>query len=49
MLNANPLEDIRNTVDIEYVMKGGRLYGDETLDEIWPEPKPYGAYPWVDA
>jgi hypothetical protein len=46
VLNKNPLENIRNTVDILYVMKGGRLYDAATLDEKWPEQKPYGAYPW---
>ena len=49
VLNSNPLDDIRNTTDIAYVMKGGRLYDGDTLDEIWPEQKPYGVRPWVDA
>lgn len=31
------------------VMKGGVLYDADTLDEIWPHEKPYGAYPWVDS
>ncbi len=48
VLNANPLDDIHNTLDILYVMKGGKLYDAETLDEIWPESKPFGEYYWVD-
>lgn len=36
VLNSNPLEDIRNTRDIRYVMKNGRLYDGDTLDELWP-------------
>ena len=36
VLNANPLTNIRNTMDMLYVMKGGVLYDDETLDEVWP-------------
>jgi len=48
VLNSNPLTDIKNTKDIMYVMKGGILYDDETLDEIWPTAKPYGRYPWVN-
>ncbi len=48
VLGSNPLEDIRNTLDIEYVMKDGRLYDDDTLDEVWPRQKPYGARWWVD-
>jgi hypothetical protein len=48
VLNKNPLDDIRNTLDMRYVMQGGRLYDDETLDEIWPEARPYGPRPWVN-
>ena len=48
VLNRNPLDDIRNTLDMMYVMQGGRLFDDETLDEIWPEARPYGPRPWVN-
>jgi imidazolonepropionase-like amidohydrolase len=48
VLNANPLENIRHTADILYVMKGGILYDAKTLDEIWPEKRPFGPYYWVD-
>ena len=37
ILNSNPLEQIRNTLDIAYVMKGGVLYDDDTLKQIWPK------------
>lgn len=36
VLNANPLDNIRNTMDILYVMKGRLVYEAETLDEVWP-------------
>jgi len=49
VLNSNPLDDIRNTADIQYVMQGGILYEADTLDEVWPEQRAYGSYPWVDA
>jgi len=39
ILNTNPMDDLRNTVDIEYVMKDGRLYDAETLDEVYPEAR----------
>jgi imidazolonepropionase-like amidohydrolase/Tol biopolymer transport system component len=42
VLGANPLEDIRNTLRIDLIMKNGRLYDGETLDEVWPEPRPLG-------
>jgi Tol biopolymer transport system component len=36
ILDKNPLDDIRNTLSIEDVMKNGRLYEGNTLNEIWP-------------
>lgn len=48
VLNSNPLDDIRSTADLRYVMKGGVLYESETLDEVWPRTRPYGPYYWVD-
>jgi Tol biopolymer transport system component/imidazolonepropionase-like amidohydrolase len=48
VLNSNPLDNIRNTRDILYVMKAGVLYDAATLDEIWPEKKPFGDYYWVN-
>ena len=36
VLDANPLENIRNTNTIRYVMKNGRLYQGDTLNEVWP-------------
>jgi hypothetical protein len=49
VLNSDPLADIRATTDIAFVMKGGVLYDANTLDEIWPQQRPYGDYPWVDS
>ena len=46
ILDTNPLEDIRRTIDIRYVMKAGRLRDARTLDEIWPVIRPYGKHPW---
>jgi Tol biopolymer transport system component len=48
VLNSNPLDNIRNTADIRFVMKAGVLYDAATLDELWPRQKPYGLYPWID-
>lgn len=36
ILTSNPLDDLENSTDIEYVMKNGRLYEAATLDEVWP-------------
>ena len=40
ILDKNPLEDIRNTISIRQVMKNGRLYDADTLDEVWPRQRP---------
>jgi len=40
ILNANPLENIRNTESIERVVQNGRLYDGDTLDQVWPEAVP---------
>ena len=47
VLDANPLDDIRNTNRIRYVMKNGRLYDAETLDETWPRARPLGRPTWL--
>ena len=39
VLTTNPLDDLQNTVDIEYVMKNGRLYEAATLNEVWPRQR----------
>ncbi|HKV75121.1 MAG TPA: amidohydrolase family protein [Gemmatimonadales bacterium] len=45
VLDKNPLDDIHNTNTIHYVMKNGRLYEGETLDEVWPRQRKLPA-PW---
>jgi hypothetical protein len=47
ILRSNPLENIRNTADIRYVMQRGRIYDASTLDEVWPRTRPYGPRPWI--
>jgi hypothetical protein len=47
VLDGNPLENIRNTNTIRYVMKNGRLYEGDTLAEIWPRQRPAPARPWA--
>jgi Tol biopolymer transport system component/predicted amidohydrolase len=46
VLNANPLDDILNTVEIDRVVKNGRLYDGDTLDEEWPNVKPLAPSWW---
>jgi adenine deaminase len=39
VLDENPLQDIRNSLSIKYVMKNGELFEGDTLDQIWPKRK----------
>ncbi|HKG95871.1 MAG TPA: amidohydrolase family protein, partial [Gemmatimonadaceae bacterium] len=45
VLDANPLENIRNTNTVRYVMKNGRLYDASNMTEIWPRQRPIPR-PW---
>jgi len=49
VLDADPLEDIRNTNTVRYVMKNGELYDGDTLDQIWPVERPLPRFWWWDA
>jgi Tol biopolymer transport system component len=46
VLNGNVLEDIRQSTNIAFVMQGGRIYDDDTLDQLWPSRRAYGPVPW---
>ena len=46
ILNKDPLQDIRNTTSIRYVMKNGELYEGETLNQIWPKQKALSEMWW---
>ena len=48
VLDENPLQDIRNSTSIRYVMKGGELYQGDTLDMIWPREEPLRPFKYVD-
>jgi imidazolonepropionase-like amidohydrolase len=46
VLDANPLDNIRNTNTVSMVMKNGRLYDADTLDEVWPRQVTAGPFYW---
>ena len=48
VLNANPLDNIRNTVDIDKVLINGRLYNGDTMDQEWPDRVPLPDFWWWD-
>jgi len=47
VLDGNPLDDIKNTNTIRYVMKNGRVYEGNTLNEIWPRQRPMPKQWWM--
>jgi hypothetical protein len=46
VLDRNPLDNIRNTNSIRYVMKNGELYEGDTLNLVWPQAKPLPKQFW---
>jgi len=46
VLDRNPLESIRNTNSVRFVMKNGRLYDAATLDEVWPRQRKMPTSQW---
>ena len=46
ILDANPLDNIRNSNTIHQVMMNGRLYDGDTLDELWPRQRAAPDEPW---
>ncbi len=47
IMDANPLQNIRNTNTIRYVIKNGRLYDGNTLDEVYPTPRKMDVGSWT--
>ena len=47
ILDKNPLENIRNTNTIKYVMKNGRLYDGSNGDEVAPATKKLNRSEWA--
>ncbi len=39
ILDADPLDDLRNTNTVDRVMLNGRLYEGDTLTEVWPRQR----------
>jgi imidazolonepropionase-like amidohydrolase len=46
VLEKNPLEDIRNSKHVKYVMVNGRLYDARTMDQIGNHAKKRGKFFW---
>ena len=48
ILDKNPLENIRNTNSLIYVIKNGYIYDAENLNKIHPEMES-AKYPWTQS
>ncbi|QCW99356.1 amidohydrolase family protein [Aggregatimonas sangjinii] len=46
VMDENPLNDIRNTNTLTHVVKNGRVYKADTLDEVWPTEKKAEVFHW---
>ncbi|WP_430967625.1 amidohydrolase family protein [Spongiimicrobium sp. 2-473A-2-J] len=46
ILDKDPLEDLRNTNSLTLVVKNGRVYHADTLDEIWPTEQKAETFHW---
>lgn len=46
VFDADPLEDLRNTMGLQFIMKNGRLYDGPTMDEVWPRQRALPTYLW---
>lgn len=49
VLDRNPLENIRNSTSIRFVLKNGEVFDGETLDRVAPVKSPRGKQWWWDA
>jgi hypothetical protein len=48
VLDRNPLQDIRNTNTVRWVMKNGELYEADTLRQVWPVARTLPKFWWTD-
>ncbi len=48
ILDKNPLENIRHSNTIQYVMKNGRLYKGDNLDEVYPREQKAPEFYWLN-
>lgn len=46
VLAKNPLDNIRNTNTLTHVIKNGRVYDADNLNEVWPEEKKAEPFHW---
>lgn len=47
VLDADPLQNIRNSNSVRLVVKNGRIYDGATLDESWPRTRKAAPFYWT--
>jgi hypothetical protein len=45
-MDKNPLDDIRNSESVSYVMANGVLYDASNMDEVYPERRTRPPFFW---
>jgi imidazolonepropionase-like amidohydrolase len=48
VMDKNPLENIRNSNSVHYVMINGRLFDASTMDQIGNHPQKRGKFFWEE-
>ncbi|HTK56303.1 MAG TPA: amidohydrolase family protein [Gemmatimonadales bacterium] len=46
VFDSNPLDSLRNTRSLHWVMRGGRMYESATLNQVYPAQTPLPQMPW---
>jgi len=46
VLDGNPLEEIEQSNTVRYVVKNGEVFDGDTMDRIWPTPRPRPPFTW---
>lgn len=46
VFDRNPLDSLRNTASLHWVMRGGRMYESATLNQVYPQQLPLPVEPW---
>ena len=46
IMDKDPLQNIRNTNSVSYIMKNGRLYNANSLDQVFPVKQELGTFWW---
>ena len=47
VLNSNPLDDIKNSIDLLHVMKNGDLFNADNLNKITGDKAKFEPFFWV--